>query len=260
MKNNQIYQALINEKNNKIRNGLYHKIQIDFAYNSNHIEGSKLTNEQTRSIFETNSFLADKDQIVKTDDILEAKNHFKTFDFILDSARENLSVDYLKKLHFILKNNCSNITTIGDFKQKQNFVGDIKTTPPKMVEKEISNLLESYKKKSQKSINDIVDFHFEFESIHPFEDGNGRVGRLLMFKECLKENIVPFIIDEEVRLFYYRGLKQYKQNKGYLLDTCLSCQDKFKETLKYFGVDYNINQTKEKTIEIAKTKDSSIEM
>lgn len=234
---NQIYETLIREKNNKIRNGFYHKIQIDFAYNSNHIEGSKLTKDQTNSIFETNSFLADREQI-KVDDILEAKNHFKTFDFILDSMSENLSIDYLKKLHSILKANCSNITTIGDFKQKQNFVGDIKTTPPKMVEKEVSNLLESYKKKSQKSINDIIDFHFEFETIHPFEDGNGRVGRLLMFKECLKENIVPFIIDEEVRLFYYRGLKEYKQTKGYLLDTCLHCQDKFKETLEYFGVDY----------------------
>lgn len=270
MKDNQIYQALISEKNNKIHNRLYHKIQIDFAYNSNHIEGSKLTKDQTRSIFETSSFLADKDQIVKTDDILEAKNHFKAFDFILDSAQENLCIDYLKELHSILKDNCSNITTIGGFKQKQNFVGDIKTTPPKMVEKEISNLLKSYEKKSQKSINDIVDFHFEFEIIHPFEDGNGRVGRLIMFKECLKENIVPFIIDEESRLFYYRGLKEYKQNKGYLLDTCLSCQDKFKEILEYFGVDYNISQTKAKVIKSAKTtdirvskpkyKDSGIEM
>ena len=270
MKNNQIYQTIISEKNNKIRNGLYHKIQIDFAYNSNHIEGSKLTKDQTRSIFETNSFLADKEQVVKTDDILEAKNHFRAFDFILDSAREDLSVDYLKELHSILKANCSNITTIGGFKQKQNFVGDIKTTPPKMVEKEISNLLESYEKISQKSINDIIDFHFEFETIHPFEDGNGRVGRLLMFKECLKENIVPFIIDEEVRLFYYRGLKEYKQNKGYLIDTCLSRQDKFKETLEYFGVKYNISQIKEKALESAKIKnlnkpkskekDSGIEM
>lgn len=253
MKNNTIYQTLISEKNNKIRNGLYHKIQIDFAYNSNHIEGSELTKDQTRSIFETNSFLAEKDQIVKTNDVLEAANHFKAFNFILDSMRENLSIDYLKKLHSILKANCSNITTIGDFKQKQNFVGDIKTTPPKMVEKEVSNLLESYEKKSQKSINDIIDFHFEFETIHPFEDGNGRVGRLLMFKECLKENIMPFIIDESVRLFYYRGLKEYKQTKGYLIDTCLSRQDKFKETLEYFEVEYNISQIKEKALESAKT-------
>ena len=236
MKNNQIHQTLISEKNNKICNGLYHKIQIDFAYNSNRIEGSKLTKDQTRNIFETNSFLTEQNQIIKTDDILEAKNHFRAFDFILDSTHKDLSIDYLKELHFILKNNCSNITTIGDFKQKQNFVGDIKTTPPKMVEKEISNLLKSYNEKSQKSFNDIVDFHFEFETIHPFEDGNGRVGRLIMFKECLKENIVPFIIDEEVRLFYYRGLKEYKQTKGYLIDTCLSCQDKFKEILEYFGI------------------------
>lgn len=233
----QIYETLISEKNNKIYNGFYHKIQIDFTYNSNHIEGNKLTKDQTNSIFETNSFFANGEQI-KVDDILEVKNHFRAFDFILDTACKNLSIDYLKKLHSILKDNCSNITTIGDFKQKQNFVGDIKTTPPQMVEKEISNLLKSYGGKSQKSINDIVDFHFEFESIHPFEDGNGRVGRLIMFKECLKENIVPFIIDEESRLFYYRGLKEYKQTKGYLLNTCLSCQDTFKETLEYFEIDY----------------------
>lgn len=183
----KIYKTLLNEKNNKTPNGLYHKIQIMFAYNSNHIEGSTLTQDQTRHIFERDSFIADKEQIINTNDILEAKNHFKAFDFILDTMSEDLNSNYLKKVHSILKDNCSNIATIGDFKQKQNFVGDIKTTPPKLVENEISNLLQSYAKKPQKTINNIVDFHFEFETIHPFEDGNGRVGRLLMFKECLKK-------------------------------------------------------------------------
>lgn len=253
----KIYKTLLNEKNNKTPNGLYHKIQILFAYNSNHIEGSTLTKDQTRHIFESNTFLAEKEQIIKVDDILEAKNHFKAFDFILDTMSEDLNSDYLKKVHSILKDNCSNIATIGDFKQKQNFVGDIKTTPPKLVENEISNLLQSYAKKPQKTINDIADFHYEFETIHPFEDGNGRVGRLLMFKECLKENVVPFIIDEESRLFYYRGLKEYKQTKGYLVDTCLHCQDKFKETLEYFEIKHNKETDIIKTISQSKSKNQS---
>lgn len=234
---NPIYQTLINEKNSKIRNGIYHKIQILFAYNSNHIEGSKLTQEQTRSIFETNSFLTNSEQIVNADDILEAKNHFKAFDYILDSACEDLSISYLKELHSILKSNCSNIATIGDFKKKPNFVGNIKTTSPKFVEQEMLKMLKNYNNLTQKTLENLVDFHFRFECIHPFEDGNGRVGRLLAFKECLKNNIVPFIIDERHKLFYYRGLKEYESTKRYLLDTCLSCQDSFKEILEYFELD-----------------------
>lgn len=231
---NEIFEILIKEKNNSYKNGLYHFLQIHFAYNSNHIEGSALTNEQTRLIYEKDSFIADSNQIINTNDILEAKNHFKAFDFILENALIDLNVNFIKNLHFLIKKNCTNIKTIGDFKKSPNFVGDIKTTPPNQVLKEMNILLENYKEKN--SLEKIIDFHFHFEKIHPFEDGNGRVGRLLMFKECLKNNIIPFVIDEEHRLFYYRGLKEYPNTKGFLIDTCLSCQDKFKEILKYFEI------------------------
>ena len=237
MNKNKIYQTLFEEYNNQYKNGLYHKTQILFAYNSNHIEGSTLSEEQTRSIFETNSFIANKEQIIKTNDILEAKNHFKAFDFILENADKNISIDFIKELHSILKKDCSDINIIGDFKKKQNFVGDIKTTPPQFVNKQIQNLLYSYNKSHNKTIKDLIDFHFNFEKIHPFEDGNGRVGRLLMFKECLKENIIPFIIDEKHKLFYYRGLKEYENHQGYLIETCLSCQDNYRELLNYFEID-----------------------
>ncbi|RDU61481.1 Fic family protein [Helicobacter sp. MIT 14-3879] len=229
-----LLQYLLYEKNKACKNGLYHHTQISFAYNSNHIEGSTLSKEQTRYIYEKDSFLANENQIIKTNDILGAKNHFRAFDYILDTAFFSLDKDYIKKLHFLVKQNCTDIMTIGDFKKKQNFVGNIKTTPPNEVDKEIKNLLQNYKEKN--SIEQIIDFHFHFEKIHPFEDGNGRVGRLVMFKECLKNDIVPFIIDEEHKLFYYRGLREYNNNKGFLIDTCLSCQDKFKEILEYFDL------------------------
>lgn len=229
----ELLEFLKREKDKALKNGLYHYIQIHFAYNSNHIEGSTLTKEQTRFIYERDSFLVTHEQIIKTNDILEAKNHFKAFDFILDNAFKDLDKDFLKSLHFLVKQNCTDIENIGEFKKRQNFVGDIKTTPPHQVEKELEKLLKDYANK--KDLESIIDFHFYFEKIHPFEDGNGRVGRLLMFKECLKNNIIPFIIDEEHRLFYYRGLKEYERTKGFLRDTCLSCQDKFKEILEYFN-------------------------
>ena len=232
---NKILEILNEEKDRAFKNGLYHYIQIHFAYNSNHIEGSTLTKEQTRFIYEKDSFLAEDNQIIKTNDILEAKNHFRAFDFILSNVFKPLSQDFIKELHFLVKQNCIDIESIGEFKKKQNFVGDIKTTPPNKVEFEIQNLLANYN--NRQSFEDIIDFHFHFEKIHPFEDGNGRVGRLLMFKECLKNDIIPFIIDEEHKLFYYRGLKEYEKTRGYLVDTCLSCQDKFKELLEYFEID-----------------------
>lgn len=235
---NIIYQTLLNEKNNGYKNGLYHKTQIVFAYNSNHIEGSTITEEQTRTIFENSSFIAKEDQIIKTNDILETRNHFKAFDFILESAYEDINNDYIKHIHSIVKKDCSDIEFIGDFKKKQNFVGNVKTTSPNNVENEMNLLLRSYQ---VNNINDLINFHFYFEKIHPFEDGNGRVGRLLMFKECLNNSIVPFIIDEEHRLFYYRGLKEFEKTRGYLIDTCLSCQDKYKEILEYFDIDYKTN-------------------
>lgn len=231
---NPILEHLLNEKNNAYKNGLYHYTQIHFAYNSNHIEGSTLSKEQTRHIYEKDSFLADENQIIKSNDIYEMRNHFKAFDYVLDSVFEPITEDYIKKLHSIVKQDCSDISVIGDYKKRQNFVGDMKTTPPQSVSKEIKALL---KMQNLTSIEDIIDFHYRFESIHPFEDGNGRVGRLLMFKQCLSVNIVPFIIDEKHKLFYYRGLKEYKQTKGYLVDTCLSCQDDYQELITHFGVD-----------------------
>ncbi|RDU65301.1 Fic family protein [Helicobacter didelphidarum] len=188
-------------------------------------------------IYEKDTFLANPSQIIKTNDILEAKNHFKAFDFILQSVYEKLSLEYLKKLHSIVKQNCSDIQIIGDFKQSPNFIGELKTTRPKEVQKELEKLLKSYDMKSSKTINELIDFHFHFERIHPFEDGNGRVGRLLAFKEALKNDIIPFIIDEEHRLFYYRGLREYETNKGYLTDTILACQDRLKEILEYYEGD-----------------------
>ena len=236
MKQNSVYETLMNEYTNSYKNGLYHQTQIIFSYNSNRIEGNSLTKDQTRTIWETNSFIQEKEQVVKADDILDVTNHFRAFNFILGTMTKELNVDYLKELHSIVKAGCRDIAVIGDFKQKPNFVGDMKTTPPKAVEKAIKILLNDYNTTADCAFNDIVDFHFHFEKFHPFEDGNGRVGRLIMFKECLKNNVVPFIIDEQHRLFYYRGLQKYEENKGFLIDTCLSCQDEYKELLAYFEI------------------------
>ncbi len=234
--NNPILKKLLLEKEQDIRNRLYHYTQVNFSYHSNYIEGSTLSHFQTNEIYEKNNIHFDKDKVIKVDDILEAKNHFKAFDFILESAADIITAKYLKELHKIMKNNCSNISTIGDFKKCENFVGNIVTTPAKLVKKEINILLTNYYKKESHTIEDIIDFHYHFEKIHPFEDGNGRVGRLIMFKECLKNNIVPFIIDEYHRDFYYRGLREYSKMKGYLIDTCLSCQDRYKEVAVQLGV------------------------
>lgn len=251
---NIILQTLLDESKLSLK-GLYHRTQILFAYNSNYIEGSTLSEYQTRMLYEKNEFLAEKEQIIRENDIIEVRNHFKAFDFILQSANEPLSKEYLKKLHYLVKQNCQNIKVIGDFKQKPNFIGDFKTTIPSMVNKEIESILKSYKERN--SFEDIVEFHYKFEKIHPFEDGNGRVGRLLMFKECLKNNITPFIIDEGHKLFYYRGLREFKKNKGYLIDTCLSCQDKYKELIDYCEID--LTQTTSKNIlqDSAKSHSSS---
>ncbi|OBV29724.1 cAMP-induced filamentation protein [Helicobacter sp. CLO-3] len=231
---NQILQCLLDEKSNPYKKGLYHYTQIHFAYHSNRIEGSTLSKEQTRCIYEKDSFLADENQIIKSNDIYEMQNHFKAFDYVLDSVFEPITEDYVKKLHAIIKQNCSDISVIGDYKKRQNFIADTKTTPPQSVSKEMKALL---KMQNLTNIEDIIDFHYRFESIHPFEDGNGRVGRLLMFKQCLSANIIPFIIDYERRFFYYRGLKEYAREKGYLIDTCLACQDDYGELILDFGVD-----------------------
>ena len=236
--------SLKREKEAGLKGGVYHKIQIDLTYNSNHIEGSKLTHEQTRYIFETKT-LGISDNAVKVDDIIETVNHFRCIDLIIEAARTKLSESFIKQLHFILKSGTTDSQKswfkVGDYKMLENVVGETETTKPKEVALEIKALLKEYNSKSKITFDDILDFHVRFESIHPFQDGNGRIGRLIMFKECLKNNIAPFIITEELKIFYYRGIKNWKNERGYLRDTCLASQDAMKATLDYFGIKYKEN-------------------
>ncbi len=229
------------EKGSKLSGGIYHKVQIELTYNSNHIEGSKLTHDQTRYIFETNT-IGIKDEVINVDDIVETSNHFKCIDIIIDGANKTLTENYIKKLHLILKNGTSDSRkdwfAVGDYKKLPNEVGGKDTVEPKNVSREVKKLLSDYNSKESKTLEDIIDFHYRFERIHPFQDGNGRVGRLIMFKECLKYNIVPFIIDDNLKLFYYRGLSEWENEKGYLMDTCLTAQDNFKKYLDYFKIEY----------------------
>ena len=238
---NPLLNILKEQKDMKLNGGIYHKTQIELTYNSNHIEGSTLTHDQTRYIFETNTIGIEKGAI-NVDDVVETANHFKCVDYIIDNAMKPISESMIKELHFILKNGTSDSRkdwfNVGDYKKFPNEVGGEETCLPENVKEEMKKLLASYNNIEQKSFEQILEFHKHFESIHPFQDGNGRVGRLLMFKECLANNIVPFIIDEEHKLFYYRGLKEWKNEKGYLTDTCLSCQDKYKAWLDYFKIEY----------------------
>ena len=229
------------EKDAALKGGIYHKIQIDLTYNSNHIEGSKLTHDQTRYIFETKT-LGVTDKAVKVDDIVETVNHFRCVDLIIEGAHTKLSESFIKQLHFILKSGTTDSQKswfrVGEYKQLENEVGGSETTKPAEVAGVIKALLKEYNSKSKITFDDILDFHVRFESIHPFQDGNGRIGRLIMFKECLKHNIVPFIITEELKMYYYRGIKNWKDERGYLRDTCLTAQDAMKVTLDYFGIKY----------------------
>ena len=229
------------EKDAALKGGIYHKIQIDLTYNSNHIEGSKLTHDQTRYIFETKT-LGVTDMAVKVDDIVETVNHFRCIDLIIEGAHTKLTESFIKQLHFILKSGTTDSQKswfrVGDYKQLENEVGGSETTKPAEVAGAIKALLKEYNSKSKITFDDILDFHVRFESIHPFQDGNGRVGRLIMFKECLKHNIVPFIITEELKMYYYRGIKKWNDERGYLRDTCLTGQDSMKATLNYFGIMY----------------------
>ena len=238
---NTILERLKLEKESKMPGGIYHKIQIELTYNSNHIEGSRLTHDQTRHIYETNT-IGVKDSVINVDDIVETANHFRCIDYIIDMVNYPLSESMIKQLHSLLKAGTSDSRkawfAVGDYKKLENEVGGIKTTKPKDVEKEMRNLLKKYNRKKSKSFEEIIEFHYMFERIHPFQDGNGRVGRLIMFKECLKNNIVPFIIDESLKEFYYRGLKEWKNERGHLLDTCLTAQDRFKLIMDYFGLNY----------------------
>ncbi len=235
----QLLSVLRDEKDVRLKGGLYHQTQVKLAYNSNRIEGSKLSEDQTRYIYETNTIATEKEETASIDDIMETINHFQCFDYMIDIADVRLSEDIIKEFHKILKNNTSDSRkdwfNVGDYKKKANMIGDQKTTPPSKVKGEMAKLLTDYNQIQRVTFEDIIEFHYNFESIHPFQDGNGRVGRMIIFKECLKNEIVPFIIDEQHKLFYYRGLKEFSVERGYLMDTCFSAQDRYKELLEYFS-------------------------
>lgn len=228
------------QKQMKLKGSIYHRIQIDLTYNSNHIEGSRLTHEQTRHIFETNT-IGISDESVNVDDIIETTNHFRCIDLIIERTEEKLSETSIKELHHILKSGTSDSRkdwfAVGEYKRLPNEVGGMETCLPENVSKEMKALLKEYNAKKQKTLDDILDFHHRFERIHPFQDGNGRVGRLLMFKECMANEHIPFIITDELKLFYYRGLQQWPKVKGYLRDTCLTAQDRFKAIMEYFRIE-----------------------
>lgn len=236
-----LLDILQDEKTNKYSGGIYHKTQIDLTYNSNHIEGSRLTHDQTRYIFETNTIGIEK-EVLNVDDIIETANHFRCIDKIIDHAKATLSEKFIKELHLILKNGTSDSRkdcfAVGDYKKLPNEVGGVPTALPEDVADRMKELLAEYNGKVEVSFEDILDFHVKFERIHPFQDGNGRVGRLIMFKECLKYNIVPFIIEDNLKMFYYRGLKEWDEKKGYLMDSCLTAQDRYKAYLDYFRIEY----------------------
>lgn len=239
VKETPLLKRLREEKEGKVSGGIYHRTQIDLTYNSNHIEGSKLTHEQTRYIFETNT-IGITDASVNVDDIVETTNHFRCIDLIIDRAEDKLSEAFIKEIHRILKTGTSDSRkswfNVGDYKKLPNEVGGNATCPPEEVHARIKTLLASYNDKKEKSLEDIIDLHQKFETIHPFQDGNGRVGRLVMFKECLANGIVPFIITEELKLFYYQGLKEWGHVNGFLTDTCLTAQDYYKKLLDYFKI------------------------
>lgn len=236
-----LLNILQEQKAGKYSGGIYHKTQIDFTYNSNHIEGSRLSHEQTRYIFETNTIGAEN-EVLNVDDVIETANHFRCIDMIIDHAKAPLTEKFIKELHLILKSGTSDSRkdwfAVGDYKRMPNEVGGMDTALPEEVADKMKVLLVEYNFKKEKTFEDILDFHVKFERIHPFQDGNGRVGRLIMFKECLKYNIVPFIIEDNLKLFYYRGLKEWNNEKGYLTDTCLSAQDNYKAYLDYFRIEY----------------------
>lgn len=234
-----LLKRLREEKEGRISGGIYHRTQIDLTYNSNHIEGSRLTHEQTRFIFETNT-IGITDESINVDDIVETTNHFRCIDLIIDRADEKLSEPFIKAIHRILKTGTSDSAkswfNVGDYKKLPNEVSGNATCPPEEVHARMKSLLSAYNAKPDKTLEDIIDLHQKFEVIHPFQDGNGRVGRLIMFKECLANGIVPFIITEELKLFYYRGLREWGHINGYLMDTCLSAQDNYKALLDYFKI------------------------
>ena len=236
---NSLLQMLREEKDIQLHGGLYHELQVRLTYNSNHIEGSKLSENQTRFIFETNTI--DVGDGIPVDDIIETVNHFRAIDYVLDIAEEPLSQQHIKEMHRILKQGTKDSTLswfmVGDYKKRANVVGGRETAKPKDVPPKMQALISDYESKTAVDINDIIEFHYEFESIHPFQDGNGRVGRLIALKECLRYAITPFIIEDSKKMFYYRGLSEWKNERGYLTDTCLDGQDTFRALLKMFDIE-----------------------
>lgn len=245
--NTPLLDRLKEEMDMNLKGGIYHTTQIKLCYNSNRIEGSKLSEDQTRYIYETNMVNSENGKVLNVDDIVETINHFSCFRYLLKTAKEPLNEFIIKEYHRILKTGTYDSQkdwfNVGEYKKLENMAGGIETTLPGNVPEEMHNLLENYRQKHAHTINDIITFHHNFENIHPFQDGNGRVGRLIMFKECLKNNIVPFIIDEEHKLYYYRGLKEYKKAPGYLTDTCFSAQDSYKEYLNYYKISFVENDS-----------------
>ena len=241
MRTDSLIERLQDEKKYKISGGIYNMTQIDMAYNSNHIEGNTLTHEQTKYIYDTHSLNGEN---IKVDDVVETINHFRCFDMILDNCKEHLSEDFIKSLHYNLKTGTFSSNSIeaviGDYKKFRNYISDIKTSDPKDVHERISQLLEFYHSKEVKTLDDILDFHATFEMIHPFYDGNGRIGRLIMFKECLNNDIIPFVIREDMKLHYIKGLNEWQHGneKGYLRDFCASMQDEMRAKLQYFEIPY----------------------
>ena len=240
-RNKLLLDILQEEKSSGYEGGIYHKTQIELTYNSNHIEGSSLTHEQTRYIFETNTIDVENGSI-NVDDVIETANHFRIVSLIIDNAKSTLTQEFIKELHLLLKNGTSDSRkdwfAVGDYKKLPNEVGGMNTALPEEVPEKMKELLNEYNVKEEKSLEDILDFHVKFEKIHPFQDGNGLVRRLIMFKECLKYNIVPFIIEDDLKMFYYRGLAEWETEKGYLRDTCLTAQDRYKAYLDYFRIGY----------------------
>ena len=236
-----LLQILREQKAAKMKGGIYHKVQIDLTYNSNHIEGSRLTHDQTRYIFETNT-IGLENEPVNVDDIIETSNHFRCIDMVIEQAGSVLTEKFIKELHYVLKTGTGDSRrgwfAVGEYKKLPNEVGGNDTTLPENVAGEMRRLLTDYNALPAKDLEDIVAFHAAFERIHPFQDGNGRVGRLILFKECLRHNIVPFIIEDNLKLFYYRGLKEWDNEKGFLMDTCLTAQDRFRTYLDYFRIAY----------------------
>lgn len=246
----RLKKELINQKNSKFKGNIYHYSQVNFAYNSNKIEGSKLTCDETEAIFDSNSFITKSDESIKIDDLIESKNHFRLFDFMLDNIDTVLSKDMIIKMNVILKNGTSDEDNprynIGGFKIIPNTIGvinTVNTSKPIDVETDLNLLLKEYNSLEKVTIEDIIDFHYKFECIHPFSDGNGRVGRIIMFKECLRNNILPFIVFDDDKHYYMRGLKKYKNDKMYLIDTIKNEQDKYEKICNEF-LDYDICEEK----------------